>query len=93
MPSSNLAIPKAFHDFTLFHFSTNDGHVLLLYYVHDMLITGDDQEGIHSLKTLLVKTFLNSQFDIKDLGPLWYFLGIEVAYFLSIFPRFFSGSG
>lgn len=49
--------------------------MLLLLYVDDILMTGDDQEGIRSLKT-----FLSSQFDVKDLGLLWYFLGIEVVY-------------
>lgn len=42
---------------------------------YDMLITGDDQEGLQSLKT-----FLNFHFDVKDHGHLCYFMRIEVAY-------------
>ncbi|XP_058217335.1 uncharacterized mitochondrial protein AtMg00810-like [Rhododendron vialii] len=50
------------------------GKVLLIVYVDDIIITGDDQKGFEELKQ-----FLHSQFHTKDLGKLWYFLGIEVA--------------
>lgn len=43
--------------------------------VDDMTITGDDIDGITDLKSTL-----SHHFDIKDLGPLLYSLGIEVSY-------------
>ena len=42
----------------------------------DILITGRDQDGSQKLKQ-----YLFSHFQIKDLGKLKYFLGIEVAQF------------
>lgn len=42
---------------------------MLLLPVDYVLITGDDQEGIWSLKNSL-----SSQFDLTDLGPLCYFM-------------------
>lgn len=42
---------------------------LLIVYVDDMVVTGDDPHEVSNLKAQL----------IKDLGPLHYFLGIEVA--------------
>ncbi|CAN6696101.1 unnamed protein product [Malus baccata var. baccata] len=39
-----------------------------------MVITGNNEAEIKNLKA-----FLNNQFRIKDLGPLKYFLGVEVA--------------
>ena len=43
-------------------------------YIDDMIITGDDFDGIASLKTVLSHCFT-----MKDLGVLYYFLGIEFA--------------
>ena len=39
-----------------------------------MIITGDDMQGIQDLNH-----FLGRQFEMKDLGPLNYFLGLEVS--------------
>ena len=48
---------------------------LLLVYVDDILITRGDVEEIHKLTKALSR-----QFEMKQLGPLNYFLVIEVAY-------------
>lgn len=61
------------HDPALFTHTSEHGHTLLLLYVDDMLITGDDLEYI-----TFVKQRLSEQFMMSDLGPLSYFLGIEV---------------
>ena len=46
--------------------------MLLVIYVDDFIITGDSDEDI-----LLVKMLLKQKFEMKDLGELHYFLGIE----------------
>ena len=61
------------HDPALFIYTSSRGRTLLLLYVDDMLITGDDAEHI-----FLVKRHLSQQFQMTDLGPLSYFLSIEV---------------
>lgn len=43
-------------------------------YVDDIVIVGDDHKGIETLKQHLFQNF-----QTKDIGPLRYFLGIEVA--------------
>jgi Reverse transcriptase (RNA-dependent DNA polymerase) len=51
------------------------GHItILVVYVDDMIITGDDEGEIAQLKARLGK-----EFEIKNLRQLRYFLGIEVA--------------
>src|SRR3954469_25269410 len=60
------------HDPALFIHLSPRGRTLLLLYVDDMIITGDDSEYIAFVKSRLSEKFLMS-----DLGPLRYFLGIE----------------
>ena len=61
-------------DHTLF-VKHKDGKVtVLIVYVDDMILTGDDSE---EMKTL--QEYLSAEFEMKDLGQLKYFLGIEVA--------------
>ena len=64
---------KSEADHTLFTHTSQRGIVVILIYVDDIIITGSDKEGI-----ILTKAFLKSSFDIKDLGELKYFLGIEI---------------
>ncbi|KAL0641862.1 hypothetical protein Bca4012_102644 [Brassica carinata] len=60
-------------DHTLFTLTTPSGMIALLVYVDDIIITGSDKEGI-----IATKEFLKSMFEIKDLGEMKYFLGIEI---------------
>ncbi|GKV47833.1 hypothetical protein SLEP1_g54692 [Rubroshorea leprosula] len=61
-------------DYSLFTLAIADSFVVVLIYVDDIVITGNDGARIAALKH-----YLHSAFSIKDLGPLKYFLGIEVA--------------
>lgn len=62
-------------DHSLFIKQSSDGKKsILLVYVDDMIITGDD---IHEIENL--KRRLHSMFKVKDLGKLQYFLGMEIA--------------
>jgi hypothetical protein len=60
------------HDPMLFVHISPRGCTLLLLYVDDMIIIGDDFEYI-----AFVKARLRDQFLMNGLGPLRYFLGIE----------------
>ena len=61
------------YDSALFLRRTDKCTILLFLYVDDMIITGDDLSGIQELKD-----FLSQQFEMKDLGHLNYFLGLEI---------------
>ena len=53
-----------------------DGKItILIVYVDDIILTEDDENEMNRLKTCLT-----AEFEIKDLGSLRYFLGIEVAW-------------
>jgi hypothetical protein len=49
------------------------GFVVIVIYVDDLIITRDNDANIFDLKKLL-----KQKFEMKDLGELCYFLGIEV---------------
>ena len=61
-------------DHSVFSHDSSGGKILLVVYVDDIIITGNDNIGIDRLKT-----YLQDHFQTKDLGKLKYFLGIEVA--------------
>jgi hypothetical protein len=61
-------------DHTLFYRHSCYHVMVVVVYVDNIIITGDDEQGIKYLKENLSK-----EFEVKDLGQLMYFLGIEVA--------------
>ena len=63
-------------DHTLFiKHSVVGGVTALLVYVDDIIVTGNDEKDKHDVKQRLAK-----EFEIKELGKLKYFLGIEMTY-------------
>ena len=61
-------------DHTVFYKDKGTFITIMAVYVDDIVITGDDVEEIKYLKKNLGRAF-----EVKDLGPLRYFLGIEIA--------------
>ena len=61
------------HDLAVFVHTSSRGWTILLLYVDDMILTGDDSADIAFVKQKLCETFL-----MPDLGPLRYFLGIAI---------------
>ncbi|CAL2258509.1 unnamed protein product [Prunus armeniaca] len=65
---------KSLYDYSMFTQTRGKSFTVILLYVDDMIITGNDDDAIRDLKH-----FLGTCFKIKDLGPLKYFLGVEIA--------------
>jgi len=61
-------------DYSLFTQIQGSSFIALLVYVDDIILASNDPTAISALTV-----FLNQQFHLKDLGPLKYFLGLEVA--------------
>ena len=61
-------------DISLFTKVTSSTITILLVYVDDIILAGNSMTEIQA-----VKTFLHTEFTIKDLGELKYILGLEVA--------------
>jgi hypothetical protein len=53
------------HNYTLFVKYIDSGHIILFLYVDDIIITGDDIDD-----SLVLKTELARQFEMKNLGSL-----------------------
>ncbi|CAN6676582.1 unnamed protein product [Malus baccata var. baccata] len=62
-------------DPSLFVHQSTKGTVLLLLYVDDVIITGSSSHMITQ-----VITALTAEFEMKDLGLLHYFLGLQISY-------------
>ena len=60
-------------DHSLYVHMTDKGIVAIVIYVDDLIIGGDSLEEIKDVKGLL-----RNEFDMKDMGELRYFLGIEM---------------
>ena len=59
----------------MFFKHSSDGKItILIVYVDDIILTGDDEA-----KMINLKNTISQEFEIKDLGALRYFLGMEVA--------------
>ena len=52
----------------------NDVIIVILVYVDDILVASNNLEAVSKFKQ-----FLYDQFRLKDLGPMKYFMGLEVA--------------
>ncbi|CAM8877711.1 unnamed protein product [Rhodiola kirilowii] len=65
---------NSLNDYSLFTLQRDGQFLVLLVYVDDVIITGTSDSLISE-----VKSFIHQKFQIKDLGPLKYFLGLEVA--------------
>ncbi|XP_018730430.2 uncharacterized mitochondrial protein AtMg00810-like [Eucalyptus grandis] len=61
-------------DYVVFTWTQGTSFIYLMIYVDDILIMGNDEVAIKGFKE-----YLHSTFNIKDLGPPKYFLGIEIA--------------
>ena len=69
-----FGLQRCHFDHSVFSHTFDRGKILLIVYVDDIIITGDNKKGIDDLKR-----YLQNSFRTKDLGKLHYFLGIEVA--------------
>lgn len=68
----SLGFTKNKANSNLYYKVEDDGTVILLLYVDDLFLTGN--------KKLIIgcKRELSAEFEMKDMGPLHYFLGLEV---------------
>lgn len=64
---------NAISNSSLFIFQNNDTIIYLLVYIDDIIITGNNDQSLNKCISHLA-----SRFSLKDLGPLTYFLGVEV---------------
>lgn len=71
----DLGFVESKADYSLFTYHHNDVIIILLVYVDDILLTGNNE--IH-LQSFITK--LDTEFSMKDLGHLHHFLGIKASF-------------
>ncbi|KAF5469803.1 hypothetical protein F2P56_010363, partial [Juglans regia] len=69
-----LGFQQSKSDYSLFTRKEGNVFVALLVYVDDILLASNNISTVEAIKTAL-----NNQFKLKDLGPVKYFLGMEIA--------------
>ena len=70
----HLGFQASFTDSSLFIFQSKSTIIYLLLYVDDIIITGNNSQHVSSL----IATH-SSVFELKDLGDLNYFLGVQIS--------------
>jgi hypothetical protein len=68
----SLGFTKSKVDSNLYFKVTNDEHVILLLYVDELFLIGEEKLIINC------KNNLTAKFEMKDLGLMHYFLGLQV---------------
>jgi hypothetical protein len=68
----NLGFTKSKEDSNLYYKVVDGGPVILLLYVDDLFLTGNEKLIVECKRNLA------SEFEMKDLGMMHYFLGLEV---------------
>ena len=71
----NYGFKVSHSDNSLFTKHKGNETIVVLVYVDDIIVTGNNQSKIDE-----VKRALREKFEIKDFGRLKYFLGIEIAH-------------
>ena len=70
----HLGFQASFADSLLFIFQSKSTIIYLLLYVDDIIITGNNSQHVSSLIAAL-----SSVFELKGLGDLNYFLGVQIS--------------
>ena len=65
---------KCKSDSNVYMLRTIDSMMILVLYVDDLLINGSSASSI-----ALVKDILHDRFSMKDMGPLKFFIGLEIS--------------
>ena len=68
---TSMGFAKSKADPNLYYKVIEDEHVILLLYVDDLFLTGNEKQIVECKK-------LAEEFEMKDLGLMHYFLGLEV---------------
>ena len=71
----SLGFQASLADSSLFVQHSSHGTMILFLYVDDIILTSS-----HSSLFPLVIAALSQEFDLKDLGPLHHFLGLQISY-------------
>lgn len=70
----DLKYQQSLSDYSLFTLTTASSITVVLVYVDDLLLAGNNRQEIEHLKKMLSNTF-----KMKDLGDVRYFLGLEIS--------------